>query len=99
MSRLSKLANTPDLFCQVLAGRPLDPAPFVHISNAAADLIQDIEICIQLSSLGKIFAALSVLYVKPAPTPTNMPVKCPRKSLVNNNDSEMVKKRKKSEKE
>eukprot|EP00957_Ditylum_brightwellii_P092866 7069377-Ditylum_brightwellii.AAC.2 len=51
MSGLSKLANTPAVIHQVLAGRPLDPAPFVHISNTAANLIQDIEICTQLGSL------------------------------------------------
>eukprot|EP00957_Ditylum_brightwellii_P161940 12329961-Ditylum_brightwellii.AAC.1 len=36
ISGLSKLANTPTLIRQVLAGRPLDTAPFVRISNAAA---------------------------------------------------------------
>eukprot|EP00957_Ditylum_brightwellii_P132638 10114740-Ditylum_brightwellii.AAC.1 len=39
MSGVSKLTNTPALIHQVLAGRPLDLAPFVHIYNAAADLI------------------------------------------------------------
>eukprot|EP00957_Ditylum_brightwellii_P139704 10647184-Ditylum_brightwellii.AAC.1 len=55
-----------------MAGQPLDPAPFVHISNAASDLILNIEICNQLGSLGQIFAAPSVLYMKPTPksTPT-----------------------------
>eukprot|EP00957_Ditylum_brightwellii_P200488 15284132-Ditylum_brightwellii.AAC.1 len=52
MPGLSKLANTPALISQVLAGRPLDPAPFVHIANADVDLIQDIEICTLLGSLG-----------------------------------------------
>eukprot|EP00957_Ditylum_brightwellii_P178407 13589521-Ditylum_brightwellii.AAC.1 len=103
MSRRSKSANTPALICQVLAGRPLDPALFVCIPNATTDLIQGIEICIQLSSLGEIFAEPSVLYVKPvpvpAPAPTNTPTKHPRKSPGDNNDSEMVKKRKKAEKE
>eukprot|EP00957_Ditylum_brightwellii_P084985 6462445-Ditylum_brightwellii.AAC.1 len=48
MSGLSKLSNTPTLICQLLTGRPLDPSPFVRISNAAVDLICDIEICTQL---------------------------------------------------
>eukprot|EP00957_Ditylum_brightwellii_P164375 12514263-Ditylum_brightwellii.AAC.1 len=69
MSGLSKLANTPALIRQVMAGQPLDPAPFVRISDAASDLIHDIEICTQLGSLGQIFAAPSVLYIQPTPKP------------------------------
>eukprot|EP00957_Ditylum_brightwellii_P129152 9851194-Ditylum_brightwellii.AAC.1 len=43
MLGLSKLANTPALIRQVTAGQPLDPALFVRISNAASDLIWNIE--------------------------------------------------------
>eukprot|EP00957_Ditylum_brightwellii_P125353 9554110-Ditylum_brightwellii.AAC.1 len=86
-----------------MAGQPLDPAPFVHISNAAADLICDIEICTQLGSLDQIFAEPSALYVKPTPkpipTPALMPDKCPRPSPAQNNESELAKKQKAAEKE
>eukprot|EP00957_Ditylum_brightwellii_P148567 11312397-Ditylum_brightwellii.AAC.1 len=77
MSGLSKLANTPALIRQVMAGQPLDPAPFVHISNAASDLIHIIEICTQLGSLGQISAAPSVLYIKPTPKPMPAPATMP----------------------
>ena len=103
MSGLSKLANTPALIRQVMAGQPLDPAPFVCISNAASDLIRDIEVCTQLGSLGQIFASPSVLYLtpapKPTPTPTTTPDKHPRPSLTQNDDPELARKRRKSEKE
>eukprot|EP00957_Ditylum_brightwellii_P046735 3546590-Ditylum_brightwellii.AAC.1 len=48
LSGLSKLASTPVLIRQVMTGKPLDPAPFVRISNAASDLICNIEIYTQL---------------------------------------------------
>eukprot|EP00957_Ditylum_brightwellii_P094969 7232247-Ditylum_brightwellii.AAC.1 len=103
MSGLSKLANTPALIHQVLAGRPLDLAPFVRIANAEADLIQDIEICTQLGSLGQIFAEPSVLYKKTAltqsPNPTTASPKHPRPSPEKSDDSELVKKQKKAKKE
>eukprot|EP00957_Ditylum_brightwellii_P028008 2115129-Ditylum_brightwellii.AAC.1 len=79
-----------------MVGQPLDPAPFVHISNAVADLIRDIEVCSQLGSLGQIFAEPSALYVKPAlkpiPMPAVTPEKCPRLSPAQNNESELAKK-------
>eukprot|EP00957_Ditylum_brightwellii_P024781 1872383-Ditylum_brightwellii.AAC.2 len=79
-----------------MAGKPLDPAPFVHISSAASDLVCNIEICTQLGSLGQIFAAPSVLYIeptpKPTPTPATMPDKHPRPSLTQNDDPELAKK-------
>eukprot|EP00957_Ditylum_brightwellii_P134377 10244558-Ditylum_brightwellii.AAC.1 len=62
-----------------MAGQPLDPAPFVRISTAASDLIQDIEVCTQLGSLSQIFAAPSVLYVTPAPKPMPTPTTTPDK--------------------
>eukprot|EP00957_Ditylum_brightwellii_P189047 14391363-Ditylum_brightwellii.AAC.1 len=103
MSGLSKLANTPALIRQVMTGQSLDPAPFVRISNAASDLICVIESCTQLGSLGQIFAAPSVLYIKPAlkpiPAPAMMPNKCPRPSLTQNDDPELVEKRRKAEKD
>eukprot|EP00957_Ditylum_brightwellii_P177706 13536505-Ditylum_brightwellii.AAC.1 len=103
MSGLSKLANTPGLIRQVMAGQPLDPAPFVCISNAASELIRNIEICTQLGSLGQIFAAPSVLYIKPAPkpmpTPSTMPNKRPRPSLTQNDDPDLAKKRRKAKKD
>eukprot|EP00957_Ditylum_brightwellii_P030042 2273910-Ditylum_brightwellii.AAC.1 len=81
-----------------MAGQPLDPAPFVRISNAASDLIRNIEICTQLGSLGQIFAASSVLYVKPTPKPTSMPAmmpdKRPRPFLTQNDDPELARKHK-----
>jgi hypothetical protein len=86
-----------------MAGQPLDPAPFVRISNAASDLIHDIEICTHMGSLGQIFAPPSVLYVKPTPkpmpTPATTPDKRPRPSLTQNDDPEFARKRKKAEKE
>eukprot|EP00957_Ditylum_brightwellii_P129543 9880958-Ditylum_brightwellii.AAC.1 len=86
-----------------MAGQPLDPAPFVCISNAASDLICNIEICTQLGSLGQIFASPSVLYVKPTPkstpTPATMPVKHLRPPLTQNDDPELARKRKKAEKD
>eukprot|EP00957_Ditylum_brightwellii_P048901 3710240-Ditylum_brightwellii.AAC.1 len=103
MSGLSKLANTPALIQQVMTGQPLDPATFVRISNAASDLICDIEICTQLGSLDQIYAAPSVLYVKPTPkpmhTPATTPNKCPRPSLTQNDDPELARKHKKDEKD
>eukprot|EP00957_Ditylum_brightwellii_P043159 3270788-Ditylum_brightwellii.AAC.1 len=86
-----------------MAGQPLDPTPFVHISNAASDLISDIEICTQLGSLGQIFAAPSVLYIKPTPKPMPAPAmtpdKRPRLSLTQNDDPELAKKRRKAKKD
>eukprot|EP00957_Ditylum_brightwellii_P087006 6622932-Ditylum_brightwellii.AAC.1 len=85
-----------------MAGQPLDAAPFVRISNAASDLIHDIGICTQLGSLGQMFAAPSVLYIKPTPKPMPMPAtmpnKRPRPSLTQNDDPELAKKRKKAKK-
>eukprot|EP00957_Ditylum_brightwellii_P203108 15333252-Ditylum_brightwellii.AAC.1 len=103
MSGLSKLAYIPALIQQVMVGQPLDPATFVCISNAASDLIHNNEICTQLGSLGQIFAAPSVLYIKttpkPMPTPTTMPDKRPRSSLTQNDDPELARKRKKAKKD
>eukprot|EP00957_Ditylum_brightwellii_P146086 11123511-Ditylum_brightwellii.AAC.1 len=103
MSGLSKLANTPALIQQVMVGQPLDPAPFMRISNVASGLICNIESCTQLGSLGQIFAAPSVLYIKPAPKPmptqATMPKKHPRPFLTQNDDTELAKKRRKAEKE
>eukprot|EP00957_Ditylum_brightwellii_P172849 13158696-Ditylum_brightwellii.AAC.1 len=79
MSGLSKLANTPALIRQVMVGQSLDPAPFVCIFNAASDLIRNIEIRTQLGSLGQIFAASSVLYIKPALKPIPVPAMMPDK--------------------
>eukprot|EP00957_Ditylum_brightwellii_P015693 1183504-Ditylum_brightwellii.AAC.2 len=103
MSGIRKLASTPALIRQVLAGRSLDSAPFLPISNAAADLVQDIEICTQLGSLGQIFADPSVLYKrltpKPDTNPTTLPNKHPRPSPEKSDDSELVKKWRNAEKE
>eukprot|EP00957_Ditylum_brightwellii_P171808 13079213-Ditylum_brightwellii.AAC.1 len=103
MPGLSKLANTPALIRQVMASQPLDPALFVRISNAASDLIQDIEVCTQLGSLGQTFAAPSVLYMTPTPKPIPMPATMPDKRLrpflTQNDDPELARKRKKAEKE
>eukprot|EP00957_Ditylum_brightwellii_P118806 9061604-Ditylum_brightwellii.AAC.1 len=86
-----------------MAGQPLDPTPFVRISNAASDLICNIEVCTQLGSLGQIIAAPSVLYIKPDPKPTlapaTMPNKHPRPSLAQNDDPELAKKRRKAKKD
>eukprot|EP00957_Ditylum_brightwellii_P170849 13003856-Ditylum_brightwellii.AAC.2 len=103
MSGLSKLGNTPALICQVLAGRPIDPAPFMCVSNAAADLVHDIEICTQFGRLVQIFAEPSVLYKnltpKLDPNPTTPPNRCPRPSPKKSGDSELVKKQRKAKKE
>eukprot|EP00957_Ditylum_brightwellii_P175201 13338805-Ditylum_brightwellii.AAC.1 len=103
MSGLNKLANTPALIRQVMAGQSLDPAPFVRISNASSDLICDIEICTQLGSMGQIFAAPTVLCIKPTPkpmpTPATMPDKHLRPSLTQNDDPELAKKHRKAEKD
>eukprot|EP00957_Ditylum_brightwellii_P129666 9891273-Ditylum_brightwellii.AAC.2 len=68
--------------------RPLDPAPFVHLYNAASDLIRDIEICTQLGSLGQIFAEPSSLYVAPAATPDIPPANHPKVRPTETKESE-----------
>eukprot|EP00957_Ditylum_brightwellii_P013706 1033498-Ditylum_brightwellii.AAC.1 len=86
-----------------MVGQPLDPAPFVGISNGASDLIHDIEICNQLESLGQFFATPSVLYIKlalkPIPTPAATPNKHLRPPLTQNDDPKLVKKRRKAKKD
>eukprot|EP00957_Ditylum_brightwellii_P210900 15365535-Ditylum_brightwellii.AAC.1 len=77
MLGMSKLASTPASICQVIAGKPLGPTPFLCIFNAVAELVRNIEICMQLRSLGQIFTEPTSLYVKPAPIPQTTPVKCP----------------------
>eukprot|EP00957_Ditylum_brightwellii_P031598 2396011-Ditylum_brightwellii.AAC.1 len=61
-----------------MAGRPLDPAPFVPLYNAASDLVRDIEVCAQLGSLRQIFAESSSLYIAPTATPDIPPTKRPK---------------------
>eukprot|EP00957_Ditylum_brightwellii_P206619 15349235-Ditylum_brightwellii.AAC.1 len=58
-----------------MAGRPLDPALFVHLYNTASDLVRDIDVCDQLGSLGQIFAENSSLYVAPTAAPDIPPTK------------------------
>eukprot|EP00957_Ditylum_brightwellii_P193043 14698761-Ditylum_brightwellii.AAC.1 len=86
-----------------MVGQPMDPAPFVHISNAAAELNYDIEICTQLGSMGQIFVEASAFYVKPAlkliPTPAVMPNKHLRPAPTQNDESKCAKKQKEAEKE
>eukprot|EP00957_Ditylum_brightwellii_P002192 168198-Ditylum_brightwellii.AAC.1 len=75
---MSKLANTPALIRKVMAGRPLDPVPFVHLYNTASDLVRDIKVCAQLESLGQMFAKPSSLYVVPTAAQGTPPTKRPK---------------------
>eukprot|EP00957_Ditylum_brightwellii_P006788 514995-Ditylum_brightwellii.AAC.2 len=61
-----------------MAGRLLDPAPFIHLYNDATDLVRGIEFCDQLGSLGQIFAEPSFLYVTLTATPDSHPAKHPK---------------------
>eukprot|EP00957_Ditylum_brightwellii_P191312 14566666-Ditylum_brightwellii.AAC.1 len=61
-----------------MAGRHLDPATFVHLYNAASDLVRDIKVSAQLGSLGQIFAEPSSLYVVPTAAPDSHPTKRPK---------------------
>eukprot|EP00957_Ditylum_brightwellii_P153516 11684233-Ditylum_brightwellii.AAC.1 len=58
-----------------MTGRPLDLAPFVHLYNAASDLVREIKVCVQLGSMGQIFAEPSSLYVAPNAAPDTPPTK------------------------
>eukprot|EP00957_Ditylum_brightwellii_P076126 5787162-Ditylum_brightwellii.AAC.1 len=59
-----------------MAGRPLDPAPFVCLYNVASELVRDIEVCAQFGSLGQIFVEPSSLYVTSTAAPDIHPAKC-----------------------
>eukprot|EP00957_Ditylum_brightwellii_P147549 11236518-Ditylum_brightwellii.AAC.3 len=95
---MSKFANTPALIRKVMAERLLDPAPFVHLYNAASDLARDIEVCTQLGSLGQIFAKPSSLYVTPAVAPGILPARCPMIGAMENKESENQRKKKQAQK-
>eukprot|EP00957_Ditylum_brightwellii_P055039 4172019-Ditylum_brightwellii.AAC.1 len=73
-------------------------SPAAH-QSVAADYVRTQ----QVGKYCSIFVKTSVLYVKPAPapvlTPTNTPTKHPRQSPGDNDDSELVKRRKKTKKE
>eukprot|EP00957_Ditylum_brightwellii_P167257 12732285-Ditylum_brightwellii.AAC.1 len=96
---ISKLANTPAVIRKAMAGRPLDPAPFVQLYNAASDLVRDIKVCTQLGSLGQIFAEPSSLCVALTPAPRTPPAKCPKVGQTKNNNSENQRKKKQAQKE
>eukprot|EP00957_Ditylum_brightwellii_P073491 5584697-Ditylum_brightwellii.AAC.1 len=76
-----------------MAGRPLDPAPFVCLNNAASNLFRDIEVYAQLRILGQIFAKPSSLYVAPAATPGTPPTKYLKPGATENKESENQRKR------
>eukprot|EP00957_Ditylum_brightwellii_P139984 10666809-Ditylum_brightwellii.AAC.1 len=79
--------------------RPLDPAPFVHLYDAASDLVRDIEVCAQLGSLGKIFAEPSSLYVAPTAAPDIPPAKRPKDGPSETKESKNQWKKKQVQKE
>eukprot|EP00957_Ditylum_brightwellii_P189095 14394267-Ditylum_brightwellii.AAC.1 len=82
-----------------MAGRPLDPAPFVQLYNAASDLVRDIDVCAQLGSLGQIFAEPSSLYVTPTAAPDNHPAKHPKVGPPETKESENQWKKKQAQRE
>eukprot|EP00957_Ditylum_brightwellii_P079260 6027387-Ditylum_brightwellii.AAC.1 len=96
---MDKLANTPALLRKAMTRRHLDPVPFVHLYNAASDLVRDIEVCAQLRSRGQIFADPSSLYVAPAATPGIPPARHPETGETENKESENQRKKKQTQKE
>eukprot|EP00957_Ditylum_brightwellii_P022085 1665989-Ditylum_brightwellii.AAC.1 len=96
---MSKLANTPAVIRRAMAGRPLDPATFVQLYNAASDHVRDIEVCAQLGSLGQIFTELSSLYVAPAAAPGTLPTKHLKIGTAENKESKNQRKKKQAQKE
>eukprot|EP00957_Ditylum_brightwellii_P019573 1476093-Ditylum_brightwellii.AAC.1 len=97
-SGMSKLANTSAVIRKAMTGRPLNPAPFVWLYNAASDLVRDIEVCAQLRSLGQIFAEPSSLYVAPAATPSTPPAKHPKVGQTKDKELENQRKKKQAQK-
>eukprot|EP00957_Ditylum_brightwellii_P047749 3627232-Ditylum_brightwellii.AAC.1 len=96
---MSKLANTPALIRKAVAGRPLDPAPFVHLYNVASDLVRDTKVCTQLGSLVQIFAKPSSLYIAPDATPGTLPAKHSKTGATENKESKNQRKKKQAQKE
>eukprot|EP00957_Ditylum_brightwellii_P134341 10242153-Ditylum_brightwellii.AAC.2 len=82
-----------------MAGRPLDPAPFVHLYNAASDLVRDIKVCVQLGNLGQIFAEPSSLYVALAAVLDIPPVKFLKFGLTETKELQNQRKKKQVQKE
>eukprot|EP00957_Ditylum_brightwellii_P190791 14524644-Ditylum_brightwellii.AAC.1 len=82
-----------------MAGRTLDPAPFMYLYNAVSDLVRDIEVCVQLGSLGQIYAEPSSRYVAPAAAPDTPPPKHPKVGPTETNESENQRKKKQAQKE
>eukprot|EP00957_Ditylum_brightwellii_P081014 6162228-Ditylum_brightwellii.AAC.1 len=58
-----------------MTGRLLYPDPFVHLYNAASDLVMDIKVCDQLGNLGQIFTEPSSLYIAQTAVPDIPPLK------------------------
>eukprot|EP00957_Ditylum_brightwellii_P018257 1375188-Ditylum_brightwellii.AAC.1 len=82
-----------------MAGRPLDPVPFVYLYNAASDLIKGIEVCAQLGSLGQIFVEPSSLYIVPAATPSTPPANGLKSGAADNEELENQRKKKQAQNE
>eukprot|EP00957_Ditylum_brightwellii_P112971 8614825-Ditylum_brightwellii.AAC.1 len=82
-----------------MAGKPLDPDPFVRLYNAASDLVRDIEVCAQLGSLGQILAEPSSLYVAPTAASDNHPAKRPKVGPLESEESENQQKQKQAQRE
>eukprot|EP00957_Ditylum_brightwellii_P086091 6550459-Ditylum_brightwellii.AAC.1 len=101
--RPQQVGQHPCLDQTSYGGPTSGPFPFCEHFQCSIRLICDIEICAQLGSLGQIFAAPSVLYIKPAPksmpTTATTPDKHLRPSFTQNGDLELAKKRKKAEKD
>eukprot|EP00957_Ditylum_brightwellii_P079808 6069619-Ditylum_brightwellii.AAC.1 len=98
-SGTSKLANNPAVIPKAMAGRPLHPAPFVCLYNAASDLVKNIKACAQLGSLGQIFAKLSSLYAGPTAASDIHPAKHPKVGPSETEESENQQKKKQVQKE
>eukprot|EP00957_Ditylum_brightwellii_P130596 9962296-Ditylum_brightwellii.AAC.1 len=82
-----------------MAGRPLDPSPFVCLYNAASDFVRDIKVCAQLGSLGQIFVEPSSLYAAPATAQDIPPTKHPKVGPTETKESENQRKKKQVQKE
>eukprot|EP00957_Ditylum_brightwellii_P091572 6972541-Ditylum_brightwellii.AAC.1 len=96
---MRKLANTPAVVQKVMAGKPLDPAPFVPMYNAASDLVRAINVSTQLGSLQQIIAGPSSLYVAPAAAPDIPPTKHLNVVPTETKESENQRKKKQAQKE
>eukprot|EP00957_Ditylum_brightwellii_P042971 3254889-Ditylum_brightwellii.AAC.1 len=96
---MSNLANTPAMIQKAMAGRPLDPAPFMHLYNSASDLVRDIKVCSPLGILGQIFTEPSSLYIALVAAPDIPPTKRLKAEPTETKESENKRKKKQAQKE